>query len=81
MLGSFLGAFKADALIARGQAGCVRRRHVCTARGAYSTRARSTLSGGVQNRWTEEKAKRGDGRVIVVRGDAADEAEDDEAEQ
>ena len=54
---------------------------MCTARGAYSTRARSTLSGGVQNRWTEEKAKRGDGRVIVVRGDAADEAEDDEAEQ
>ena len=79
MLGSFLGAFKADALIARGQAGCVRVLHVCTV-AVLTRRARSTLSGG-QKRWKEEKAQRGDGRVIVIHSDTADATEDDEAEQ
>ena len=81
LLGSFLGAFKADALIARGQARCVLMLHMRALSRAYNTFARSTLSGGAQQRWNEEKAKRGDGRVIVLHGDAADAAEDDEAER
>ena len=46
----------------------------------FTPRARSTLSGG-QKRWKEEKAQQGDGRVIVIHGDAAGAAEEDEAEQ
>ena len=53
--------------------------HVCAV-AVLTTCARSTLSGG-QNRWKEEKAQRGDGRVIVIHGNMADATEDDEAEQ
>jgi hypothetical protein len=71
MAGSFLGAFKADTFIAKGQARCARWRTLRQpAHGSDSAALRhmlccSTLSGGKQA-WKEEQAAGGDGRVFFL---------------
>lgn len=81
LLGSFLGAFKADALIARGQARCFATRRKPMAR-RLTDCTRSTLSGaGAQKRWKEEKAQYGDGSVFVLESTDVDAPGEDGAEQ
>ena len=76
MAASFLGAFKADTLIARGQARCAWRssQAVGPHAGWSLTRgARSTLAGGA-SRWREEDTPGGNGRIFFLDGDVPDDA-------